>query len=187
MNHKKYVLDLLKDEDEQLEKIHSIIRKTIEEETLITSKLQSEDLANRTFGEKLSDKVAQFGGSWKFIIIFCLILICWIIFNTQIMNNKSFDPYPYILLNLLLSCVAAIQAPIIMMSQNRQESKDRNRAMNDYMVNLKAEIEIRNLHDKMDISLIDQYKHLCDIQQKQIAMLEELNHKMKVLTKTKLD
>ena len=174
----KYILNLLKSEDEQLSKLHEIIHKAIEEETLITQKIAEVEGNERTLGEKLSDVVAEFGGSWKFIIIFALILIVWIIYNTAVMQNKSFDPYPYILLNLLLSCVAAIQAPIIMMSQNRQEAKDRKRAINDYMVNLKSEIEIRNLHEKMDISLIDQYKHLCEIQQKQIEMLEKIYKKL---------
>ncbi len=182
MKSKKYIIDLLKNEDEQVQKLHKIIQKALDEETLITTTVQ-DDIAERTYGERLSDKVAQFGGSWKFIIIFGVILMLWIFYNTQVMLNKSFDPYPYILLNLILSCIAAIQAPIIMMSQNRKEVKDRKRAVNDYMVNLKSEIEIRNLHEKVDMSVIDQYKHLCDIQQKQLELLEELNKKVKLLSK----
>ena len=179
MKRNKYLVELLKNEDEQLHKVHTIIEKAIEEETLLNTKLNdSDDNNNRTFGEKLSDKVAEFGGSWKFIIAFCSFMFCWIIFNTEIMSNKSFDPFPYILLNLILSCIAAIQAPIIMMSQNRQESKDRKRAINDYMVNLKSEIEIRNLHEKVDLSVIDHYKHLCEIQKKQIELLESINHQL---------
>lgn len=183
MKNKKYVLDLLKSEDSQLHKMNEIIEKAIQEETLITTTIQETE-EERTYGEKLSDKVAQFGGSWRFIIIFGVILVLWIFYNTQIMVNKSFDPYPYILLNLILSCIAAIQAPIIMMSQNRKEVKDRKRSINDYMINLKSEIEIRNLHEKVDLSVIDQYKHLCEIQQKQLALLEDLNKKLKLLTKT---
>ena len=182
MKNKKYVLDLLKSENDQLKKMHEIIEKAITEETLITTTIQDND-EERTYGEKLSDKVAELGGSWKFIILFGVLLMIWIFYNTEIKHNKSFDPYPYILLNLILSCIAAIQAPIIMMSQNRKEVKDRKRAINDYMINLKSEIEIRNLHEKIDLSIIDQYKHLCDIQQKQLALLEELNKKMKVLAK----
>ena len=182
MKNKKYVLDLLKSENDQLKKMHEIIEKAITEETLITTTIQDND-EERTYGEKLSDKVAELGGSWKFIILFGVLLMIWIFYNTEIKHNKSFDPYPYILLNLILSCIAAIQAPIIMMSQNRKEVKDRKRAINDYMINLKSEIEIRNLHEKIDLSIIDQYKHLCDIQQKQLALLEELNKKMKVLSK----
>ncbi|MDP2454532.1 MULTISPECIES: DUF1003 domain-containing protein [unclassified Kaistella] len=182
MKNKKYVIDLLKSEDDQLNKMHEIIDKAITEETFITTTIQDND-EERTYGEKLSDKVAELGGSWKFIIIFGVLLMIWILYNTEIKYNKSFDPYPYILLNLILSCIAAVQAPIIMMSQNRKEVKDRKRAINDYMINLKSEIEIRNLHEKIDLSIIDQYKHLCDIQQKQLALLEELNKKMKVLSK----
>ena len=182
MKNKKYVLDLLKSENDQLKKMHEIIEKAITEETLITTTIQDND-EERTYGEKLSDKVAELGGSWKFIILFGVLLMIWIFYNTEIKHNTSFDPYPYILLNLILSCIAAIQAPIIMMSQNRKEVKDRKRAINDYMINLKSEIEIRNLHEKIDLSIIDQYKHLCDIQQKQLALLEELNKKMKVLSK----
>ena len=182
MKNKKYVLDLLKSEDDQLRKMHEIIEKALTEETLITTTIKETD-EKRTYGEKLSDRVAQFGGSWKFIIIFGVILMIWILYNTQVMHNKSFDPYPYILLNLILSCIAAIQAPIIMMSQNRKEVKDRKRSINDYMINLKSEIEIRNLHEKVDLSVIDQYKHLCDIQQKQLELLEELTRKVKLLSK----
>ena len=182
MKNKKYVLDLLKNEDAQLHKMHDIVEKAIKEEALITTTIEEVD-EERTYGEKLSDQVASFGGSWRFIIIFGVILILWIFYNTYIMVNKSFDPYPYILLNLILSCIAAIQAPIIMMSQNRKEVKDRKRSINDYMINLKSEIEIRNLHEKVDLSIIDQYKHLCDIQQKQLELLEELNKKLKLMAK----
>lgn len=182
MKNKKYVLDLLKSEDEQLHKMHDIVEKAIQEETLITTTIDESD-EERTYGEKLSDKVASFGGSWKFIIIFGAVLMIWIIYNTAIMVKKSFDPYPYILLNLILSCIAAIQAPIIMMSQNRTEAKDRKRSINDYLINLKSEIEIRNLHEKVDLSVIDQYKHLCEIQQKQLELLEDLNKKLKFIAK----
>ncbi len=107
------------------------------------------------FGDKVADKVAEVAGSWKFIISFCMILIFWIILNSVLLL-KSFDPYPFILLNLVLSCIAALQAPIIMMSQNRQEHKDRLRAENDYKVNLKAEIIIEDLHDKLDKLIMNQ-------------------------------
>lgn len=119
-----------------------------------------------TFGERLSDNVASFGGSWKFIIVFFAILLGWILLNAIVLSQKAFDPYPFILLNLVLSCIAAIQAPIIMMSQNRKEDKDRLRAQNDYLINLKAEMEIKNLQLNM--------KNLFEIQKKQIALLDEL-------------
>lgn len=113
-----------------------------------------------------------------FIVSFGIVMFSWIFYNTQIAHNKSFDPFPYILLNLILSCIAAIQAPIIMMSQNRQEFKDRKRSISDYMVNLKAEIEIRNLHAKLDLAIVDQYSHMCEMQQKQIQILENIIEKL---------
>jgi uncharacterized membrane protein len=114
--------------------------------------------SNLTFGERLSDKIAEFGGSWKFILSFLAMIVCWITINSFALMNTHFDPFPFILLNLVLSCIAAIQAPIIMMSQNRQEAKDRLRAKNDYNINLKAEQEIRMLHKKIE-ELIEVHKH----------------------------
>jgi uncharacterized membrane protein len=131
-----------------------------------------------TLGERLADKVAEFGGSWRFIIIFGLFITFWMIINIFLLRGGAFDPYPFILLNLILSCIAAIQAPIIMMSQNRQESKDRQRSENDYLVNLKSEIEIRNLHQKMNLLIEEQIKVLIDIQERQIEMLETLERKL---------
>ncbi len=127
-----------------------------------------------TFGEALADKIAEFGGSWKFIIIFMVILGVWIVLNSLLFFLKSFDPYPFILLNLLLSCLAALQAPVIMMSQNPQEAKDRLRSENDYRVNLKAELEIRHLHEKIDHLLSRQWERLVEIQQLQIDLMSEL-------------
>jgi len=127
-----------------------------------------------TFGERASDKIASFGGSWTFIIGFMVVLISWIVINSIALMQRPFDPYPYILLNLVLSCLAAIQAPIIMMSQNRQETKDRKRAEMDYKTNLKAELEIRHLHIKMDQLLTQQWHRLLEIQQVQTDLLEDL-------------
>ena len=170
-----YIMRLLQTENEQLRKLHSIVGKALEEENTLSDKLSDGGATdNRTIGERMADKVATFGGSWKFIIIFMCMLFVWIAFNSLVMQSHSFDPFPYILLNLILSCIAALQAPVIMMSQNRKEEKDRQRAINDYMINLKAEIEIRTLHEKIDLSVIDQYKHLCEIQQKQIVLLEKI-------------
>jgi len=145
---------------------------------MITRKLCETDESAMTFGERLSDKVAKFGGSWRFIIIFMAVLWIWILVNSLILGAKAFDPFPYILMNLILSCIAAIQAPIIMMSQNRKEAKDRQRAENDYMVNLKSEIEIRNLHRKMDLNMEDQFQHLFEIQQKQLELMQQILIKM---------
>ncbi|MEO6969540.1 MAG: DUF1003 domain-containing protein, partial [Chthoniobacterales bacterium] len=130
-----------------------------------------------TFGQHLSDKIASFGGSWTFIIVFFAILLIWIAINGIILATRAFDPYPFILMNLILSCLAAIQAPIIMMSQNRAEARDRARAENDYKVNLKAELEIRHLHEKIDHLLRKQYNRLFEIQQIQIELLEDLGQK----------
>jgi uncharacterized membrane protein len=129
-----------------------------------------------TFGQRLADKVAAFGGSWTFIIIFASILISWVILNSIILAkiNDTFDPYPYILLNLFLSMLAAIQAPVIMMSQNRQAVKDRLDAAHDYEVNLKAELEISNLHEKVDELREKQWSELVEMQQEQIRLLTKL-------------
>ena len=126
----------------------------------------------RTVGERLSDGLSTFGGSWPFLIFFGLALAIWIALNAA-RGDRAFDPYPYILLNLILSCVAAVQAPIIMMSQRRQEVKDRLRSLNDYRVNLKAELEIRQLHDKLDHLINRQWERLAEIQELQIELLQE--------------
>ena len=132
-----------------------------------------------TFGETLSDKLADLGGSWTFIIFFFLFLAVWIAANTAlwIFFNKEIDKYPFILLNLMLSCIAALQAPVIMMSQNRQESRDRQRAEHDYKINLKAELEIRFLHEKIDLLLKKHWSRLMQIQQMQIDVMEEIKRK----------
>ncbi|MFZ4476239.1 MAG: DUF1003 domain-containing protein [Saprospiraceae bacterium] len=177
-NDQHYIDSLLKTENQQLDRLHEIVRLSIEEEEMITRKLCETDESAMTFGERLSDKVAKFGGSWRFIIIFMAVLWIWILVNSLILGAKAFDPFPYILMNLILSCIAAIQAPIIMMSQNRKEAKDRQRAENDYMVNLKSEIEIRNLHRKMDLNMEEQFQHLFEIQQKQLELMQQILIKM---------
>lgn len=127
-----------------------------------------------TTAQRIADKVAQFGGSWTFILSFGGFLFCWIVINTVVLLNHPFDPYPFILLNLILSCIAALQAPIIMMSQNRQEEKDRERSKNDYMVNLKAELEIRVLNEKIDHLIQHQQQELLEFQKKQMDRLSEI-------------
>jgi uncharacterized membrane protein len=122
--------------------------------------------------------VATFGGSWKFIIIFFIVLTIWIVFNVLSIGVLKFDPYPFILMNLILSCLAALQAPIIMMSQNRQEEKDRKRSENDYLINLKAEMQIRSLNQKIDVLLEEQIKTLFETQKKQFELLKEINKKV---------
>jgi uncharacterized membrane protein len=138
-----------------------------------------EDLDNRTLGQVVADKVAAFGGSWTFIISFFIFISVWIGANVFILLNKGFDPYPFILLNLILSCIAALQAPVIMMSQNRQEEKDRERAKKDYMINLKSELEIRMLDEKLDHLIMHQQQELIEIQKVQIEMMNDILERIK--------
>lgn len=163
----------------QLEKLWNIIREAIKEEELIVQKIANPEQEESSFGQKVSDLVARFWGSWKFIISFSCFLAIWICFNIWFLNSSQFDPYPFILLNLILSCIAALQAPIIMMSQNRQEQKDRKRSENDYLINLKAEIEVRSLHQKIDLLLQEQIKTLYNTQSQQLEILEKIKHKLK--------
>ena len=135
---------------------------------------EAEDLAHRTFGERVADQIARFGGSWHFILSFGAFLLLWLLANTLLWTLHPPDPYPFILLNLILSCIAALQAPVIMMSQNRQEARDRKRAEQDYQINLKAELEIRHLHEKVDHLLHDQSQRLLEIQQIQTELLRQL-------------
>lgn len=171
-------LDILKkSEDEQRIKLHQIVNDAIKEEELIIDKLEHPTKEKLSAGQKLSDKVALFGGSWKFIIFFGIILGAWIFLNVTVAKKTAFDPYPFILMNLILSCIAALQAPIIMMSQNRKENIDRRRAENDYLINLKAEIEIRNLHQKINLLMEEQIQKLLETQSIEIKLLQELHVK----------
>lgn len=133
-----------------------------------------DDSEPSSFGERVADRIASFGGSWRFILSFGGFLILWIAVNAFVLATRAFDPYPFILLNLILSCLAALQAPVIMMSQNRQESRDRKRAENDYKVNLKAELEIRHLHEKVDFILHQQSTRLLEVQQVQLEIMREV-------------
>ncbi len=172
------ITELFEASTEQLKKLNNIVTKAIDEEDLIVNNLKNPPQEILSRGQRISDKVARFGGSWKFIIWFGIILGVWILFNAFIVLQFRFDPYPFILLNLILSCIAALQAPIIMMSQNRVEEKDRMRAENDYLINLKAELEVRSLHEKMDLLLQEQLKTLYAIQEKQLLMMNDLHSKV---------
>ena len=176
---KKDTIDLLASEDEQLQKLQEIVKKAIAEEQLIINNLLHPPTDTLTKGQIISDKVANFGGSWAFIISFFIVLVAWIVFNTMALKNLVFDPYPFILMNLILSCIAALQAPIIMMSQNRQEEKDRKRSENDYLINMKSELEIRALNQKIDLLLEEQIKILFDSQTKKLEILKNIEQKMK--------
>ena len=169
---------LMANEKEQLTKLQKIVQKSIEDENLIVENLLHPPIETMTVGQKVSDKVARFGGSWSFIITFMVILIVWIAFNATLPKADQFDPFPLILMNLILSCIAALQAPIIMMSQNRQEEKDRKQNVNDYMINMKAEMEIKALHQKIDLLLEDEIRVLFDSQAKQLEMLKRIEEKI---------
>jgi len=174
---KDYIKDVLEDEIGELSALDHEVIESLQQHEILSADISKQFEKKLTFGERLSDHIAEFGGSWKFIILFCLVLIGWIILNAVLLLDRGFDPYPFILLNLILSCLAAIQAPVIMMSQNRAEARDRLRAENDYKVNLKAELEIRHLHEKIDHLLRRQYNRLFEIQQIQVELLEELGRK----------
>lgn len=170
----RYVQELLERERGELSQLERQVIESLAREEMIARDTETAWEGQRTLGERVSDFVAEFGGSWSFIISFFVILIVWIGFNAWASARSVFDPYPFILLNLLLSCLAAIQAPIIMMSQKRQEAKDRLRSENDYRVNLKAELEIRHLHEKLDHLINRQWERLAEIQQIQLEIMEDL-------------
>ena len=169
-----YVEDVLEEDKGELSALEKDVVDSFKELDLVASNLNTEFDRQLTFGERLADKIADFGGSWRFISIFVAVLLGWIAINSVALLQKPFDPYPYILLNLVLSCLAAIQAPVIMMSQNRQEAKDRLRAEHDYRVNLKAELEIRHLNEKLDMLLTRHWERLVKIQEGQVELLQEL-------------
>jgi uncharacterized membrane protein len=173
----KYIVKIIEEEKGSIEVLEDAVINSIKANDIITfnTNIKNEPIK---IGDKISDKVASFGGSWKFLIIFFSILFVWILVNSLYLVLQPFDPYPYILMNLILSCLAAVQAPIIMMSQNRQEIKDRIRSENDYKINLKSEIEIRTLHEKVDHLLLDQWSKMMRIQEIQIEILEEIRNKI---------
>ncbi|HMQ43276.1 MAG TPA: DUF1003 domain-containing protein [Mariniflexile sp.] len=176
----KYIADYLIKEVGELNDLETDVLKTLQNHETITSKVNLQwDRTGLTYGQRLADKIAAFGGSWRFIIIFGIFIFVWMVINLVFLLNKGFDPYPFILLNLILSCLAALQAPVIMMSQNRQEEKDRERAKQDYMVNLKSELEIRMLHEKIDHLIVHQQQELLTIQQVQIDMMDDIMKQLK--------
>lgn len=179
LNHYRsnYVQNVLEQERGELSSLEREVIESLREHDILTQNLNNAVDETSTFGQRLADKVATFGGSWTFILFFAGVLVVWITINSLAMLGRPFDPYPFILLNLVLSCLAALQAPVIMMSQNRQEVKDRLRAENDYRINLKAELEIRHLHSKLDLLLTHQWQRLLEIQQVQTDLLEELGKK----------
>jgi uncharacterized membrane protein len=170
----KYISDYLIKEVGELTELEKTVLASVTDKTTLTDKIDGEEDTALTTGQRVADKIASFGGSWTFIILFGLFILIWITINVVWFLNRSFDPYPFIFLNLILSCLAAIQAPVIMMSQNRQEEKDRKRSKNDYMVNLKSELEIRLLYEKIDHLIMHQQQELLEIQRVQIGMMNDI-------------
>jgi len=173
-----YIQKILQDESGNVSSVEKEVLDSIADKGILSKNIGETVERSLTFGQRLADHIAQFGGSWFFISIFGIFLFIWMLINIIVMTSHPFDPYPFILLNLILSCIAAIQAPIIMMSQNRQEEKDRQRALYDYQVNLKAELEIRLLNDKVDHLLLQHGQRMMEIQQIQIELMEEISNKI---------
>lgn len=178
-----YLAFLIEQEKGELAVIDKDVMQAIKNNSILSENIQLQQETTLTVGQKIADKVASFGGSWTFIIIFFLFILIWMFINVWVLVSKSFDPYPFILLNLILSCIAAIQAPIIMMSQNRQEQKDRARAEMDYKINLKAELEIKLLSEKIDHLLVHQNKKLLDIQAIESDFLNDIMKEIKNIKK----
>jgi uncharacterized membrane protein len=170
----RYVQSLLESEKGELTELEREVVRALREQEIFSKNPDADFETDRTFGQRLADRIASFGGSWTFIIFFAVVLVVWMALNSYVLVTRAFDPFPYILLNLLLSTLAALQAPVIMMSQNRQEARDRLRAIYDYKINLKAELEIRQLHQKIDHLLSHQWERLVEIQKIQMELINEL-------------
>jgi uncharacterized membrane protein len=171
-------------DNEQLLKLQKDFTKSLHKLKSLTKTVEETDFSDLTLGQRVADKVATFGGSWTFIISFGFVITLWISINSWLLSIKPFDPYPFILLNLLLSCLAALQAPVIMMSQNRQEEKDRERAKKDFLINLKSELEIRLLHEKVDYLIMHQQQDLLEIQKIQVEMMDSIIQKIEKINQT---
>jgi uncharacterized membrane protein len=180
LNHfrRLYLSSLIKQEKGELEVIDNDVINAIKNNSVMTENIEDEIEGRLTIGQKLADKIAVFGGSWTFIVSFFSFILIWISVNVWVLVTKPFDPFPFILLNLILSCLASIQAPIIMMSQNRKEEKDRQRGEHDYKINLKAELEIKLLNEKIDHLIIHQNNKLLEIQEIQTDYLQDLINKV---------
>jgi uncharacterized membrane protein len=171
---KQYLEQLLEKELGEISVLEKEVLDSIQENEVLSTNIEEELQENLPLGDRMADKIATFGGSWTFIMAFFGFILLWMMVNVYLLTTRSFDPFPFILLNLILSCLAAIQAPIIMMSQNRKESKDRQRSEYDYKVNLKAELEIRLLHEKIDHMIVHQNQRLLEIQQIQVDLMEDI-------------
>ena len=169
-----YVRSVLETEVGEISALENEVLQSLKKNELLSANIYADFDTKLTTGEIFADRIASFGGSWKFLLVFATVLIAWVAVNSVALFTRPFDPYPFILLNLVLSCLAAIQAPVIMMSQNRMEVRDRLRAEHDYKVNLKAELEIRHLHEKLDHLLKHQWTRLLEIQEIQLELMKEL-------------
>ena len=171
----RYITGLLEAEMGEMGELERLVVQSLEDRDLLAVNLHEaggED--GRSLGERLADRLASFGGSWRFLVIFGALMAGWIVLNVTQLLARPFDPFPFILLNLVLSCLAAVQAPVIMMSQNRQEAKDRQRGEHDYLINLKAELEVRRLNEKVDHLILRQWGRLMEIQALQVRLMEEV-------------
>lgn len=168
-----YFENIIKKEAGEISHLEKEVVDSLMKQESIVKNINKEMDKTRKLKDKISDKLANYAGSWTFLFLFGLVLVLWVITNTILLTTRSLDPYPFIFLNLILSCIAAIQAPIILMSQNRKEAKDHQRAENDYKINLKAELEIRLLHEKIDHLLETTGKKLFEIQELQLESIED--------------
>jgi uncharacterized membrane protein len=180
LNHYRrlYLSSIITQEKGELAVVDRDVMDAIKNNAILSENIEDDIEGKLTLGQKLADKIATFGGSWTFIIMFFSFILIWIGINIWVLVTKPFDPFPFILLNLILSCLASIQAPIIMMSQNRKEQKDRQRGEHDYKINLKAELEIKLLNEKIDHLIVHQNKNLLEIQEIQTDYLEDLMNKL---------
>jgi uncharacterized membrane protein len=172
-----YVRALIAEDHGELSALDEQVVAALRDQELLADNVNLSFAERLTMGQRLADKVARFGGSWAFILVFGAVIVAWMALNAGLLFARPFDPYPFILLNLVLSTLAALQAPVIMMSQNRQAAKDRMQADHDYRVNLKAELEVRLLHTKLDQLLTHQWQRLIEIQQLQMDLMEELGER----------
>ncbi|MCB9733693.1 MAG: DUF1003 domain-containing protein [Deltaproteobacteria bacterium] len=169
-----YVERLVREDRGEIGALEAEVLESLRDHEILARQPDEELDQHATRGQRVADRIATFGGSWRFIGIFTGFLVAWMVLNGVVLATRPFDPYPFILLNLVLSCLAAVQAPVIMLSQNRQETRDRARASHDYQVNLKAELEVRLLHQKLDHLISHQWDRLLEIQELQLELMEEL-------------
>ncbi|PJA48036.1 MAG: hypothetical protein CO170_03945 [candidate division SR1 bacterium CG_4_9_14_3_um_filter_40_9] len=168
------ITKMIHTENQKIKKMNRQVVESIKNNESITQQVLETSMVPQSFSERLADRVASFGGSRYFIVSLFVFMALWIILNVVRLSNSAFDPFPFILLNLILSCLAAVQAPVIMMSQNRKETIDRRRAENDYLINLKAETQIQMLEEKIDLMVTEQMKNLFKLQEAQTTLLKDI-------------